>query len=161
MIRWLRRPGAWAVLGACCLAGSAQAQIGAPGRPTTSPYPTIPPALNMRGQAPVMGYFGVARPQQETNRALQQLQNDFTTQQHLLNPLLDPLQDQGQANSMMPSSGHAVSFFNTRQYFSGPNNRFSLGGGPATPGGAGGGRPNQPNHAVGVPQAPGLNTRRY
>jgi hypothetical protein len=113
----------------------------------------------MRGQAPVMGYFGVARPQQETNRALQQLQTDFNTQQHVLNTLPDPLQDQAQANPMMSSSGHNVSFFNTRQYFSGPNNRFSLGG-ATNPGGAGGGRPNQASHTIGVPVAPGLNQRR-
>ena len=158
MRRWLGRPGAWALLSVCCLASSAKAQIGAPGRPQTSPYATVPPALNMRGQAPVMGYFGIVRPQQETNRTLQQLQNDFSTQQHMINTLPEQFQDQGQANPLMSTSGHTVSFFNTRQYFSGPNNRFSLGG--ATNGGAGGGAFGQPNHAIGVPVAPGLNQRR-
>lgn len=157
MTRWFTRPAAWAILAVCGLSGTAGAQqIGNPYRPQVNPFPTVSPAVNLRGPNPVTGYFGIVRPQQDTNRALQNLQADFTTQQQQINPLLDPqVQNQGMAAGS--STGHPVTFFNTRQYFSGPNNRFSLGTGA----GGGAGYFNQGNgRAPGLPIAPGLNIHR-
>ena len=50
-------------------------QIGSYNRPKTNTYPTVSPYLNLGrgGGNPAVNYYGIVRPQMDTNRAFQQL----------------------------------------------------------------------------------------
>ena len=157
MTRWSGRMRTWMVVGLCCLAKPAHAQIGAYHRPQVN-RPTVSPALNLRSANPVTSYFGVVRPQQETANTLQQLQQDFGA---LPGNSQTAATEQGQMQQAVGQTGHGVSFSNTRQFFSGPNNRFSLGSasgdrtGSSTMGG-----PTRSRPVMGVPVTSGLMNRR-
>lgn len=129
MARGYRLPAALVAVG--LTAGPAAAQFG--GGPP--PGPTLPPAfspyLNLarRGANPAINYFGLVRPQLQTDAAVQRLQNQVTQ----INPFAIPAGD-GEV-----VTGTPFGFQNYRSYF---GNQFSGGGfGAGVPGrgGAGGG----------------------
>jgi hypothetical protein len=79
-------------------------QTNAMGSPVVSPY------VNMaRGGNAAVNYYGLVRPQLDTTRSLQQLQ-----QQVLVNQTPGGQVEQNNATSM---TGHAVQFFNYGNYF--------------------------------------------
>lgn len=83
-------------------------------RPVTNPRPALNPILNMYRGSPVVNYYGVVRPQQQTARTLQQLQQEFKE----LTPALPPATfGPEQAASPGVTTGHPVQFQNTATFF--------------------------------------------
>jgi hypothetical protein len=119
-----QRMGTAAALTLLALAGlpAAQAQTYAP--PVTNPFqpPVVSPYLNLRrGGSPAVNYYGVIRPQEQTNASLHQLQQQVTTGQATL---------AGEAAALaLPSTGHPTRFFNYSHYF------FNQGGAGVVPAG--------------------------
>jgi hypothetical protein len=118
-------------------------QIGQYVPPQTNPNPTVSPFLNLtRPGGAAINYFGIVRPQMEAMQAFQQIQQN---QAALAAGAAgyggyDPLNPFGQQLWVDPASrlqtGHAVSYFNTQQYFPTPGKGgFGGGGGGAAPGG--------------------------
>ena len=111
MTRWISAAGL-----ALLLAGEGFAQqfptgpIGQPPprRPAFSPYLN----LNRGGTSPGINYFGIVRPQIETNRSLQMLQTEIQTLPQGTTPTTGTT-----ATVIAGSTGHPVTFFNTSHYF--------------------------------------------
>lgn len=150
-----RRGVAFASLGLVLAAAApAQAQIGTYVRPQINPRPTVSPYLNMqRGGNAAINYYGVVRPQLETNRALFQLQQDVQMGQVGVAVALDPNQNAAILNT--GQTGHPVSFFNYSHYYGNRGGGGGSGGTTPIAGGAGNpiGRPNpgvRPIIAVGT-----------
>ena len=100
------------VLGSC--AGRAAAQFGSPlGQPPQNPLgtPSFSPFLNLgRGGNPAMNFYGLVRPQLQTQQSLQQLQQ----QQALLQTGLLGAQT---ATALPLTSGHETYFVNYSHFF--------------------------------------------
>lgn len=106
----------------CCWGGlnvrAAQAQSVFQ-RPQLTPFsrPTFSPYLNLaRGGSNTVNYYGVIRPQQETTRSLQHLQ-----QQLQLGQPAAPIAEDARATSF--ATGHQTHFANYGQYFPQPTGR--------------------------------------
>jgi hypothetical protein len=129
------------LLALCCVLGLAPAASAQQGLGTLGQYspppglsrPILSPYMNMTrpGTNPAINYYGLVRPQIDTNQNLSQLQQQFQQ--------LDTGINQGmttgapQAGSML-TTGHPVVFMNYGTYFP----LFTRGGSPYR-GGAGGG----------------------
>ncbi len=89
-------------------------------RPYTNPYgtPTVSPYLNLLrgGTLPGINYYGLVRPQFQTNAALRSLQNQVSAN---TTSIIDE-------QTGLPLTGHPVQFLNTTHYF------FNTTGGPGT-----------------------------
>ena len=83
-------------------------------RPQTNPYgaPAVSPYLNMLrpGANPCSNYYGLVKPQMNTNQSIQQLQQ-YTFG---INSATQPNTDEANRQS---TTGHAVQFFNYGSYF--------------------------------------------
>src|SRR5262249_51640962 len=101
---------AWAALVGLAAAAPAMAQVA--GSPPYNPQPVFSPYLNMnRSNSPLVNYYGVVRPQLQTNRSIQQLGQEIQLGQNTPLPAsIDPA-------AMPLVTGHAVSFMNTASYF--------------------------------------------
>lgn len=123
--------------------GSAHAQGGGYVRPYSNPFgtPVFSPYLNLlqRGTNPAINYYGIVRPEIQTNNALRTLQGDVNANATALSA------DQAQANQI--ATGHSVQFLNTTHYFMNTTGA----GGTARVG-------SQPNFLVGVGSAGGSST---
>ncbi|MBX9627281.1 MAG: hypothetical protein K2X82_25990 [Gemmataceae bacterium] len=116
-------------------AGPAAAQFGAgPPRGPALP-PAFSPYLNLArpGASPAINYFGLVRPQLQTDAAVQRLQNQATQ--------VNPFAAAGAAGEQPVVTGNPFGFQNYRSYF---QNQFTAGGfgnqfGGAGRGGGGGG----------------------
>jgi hypothetical protein len=97
--------------------GRASAQVYLPGQqPSPFQRPTFSPYLNMtRGGNPAVNYFGLVRPQIQTAKSLQQLQQQNALPQ--MGPAFSPLTDESAFS--LPMTGHAATFFNFSRYFPG------------------------------------------
>lgn len=130
------RQCAFAVLAALALAGSVMAQGSIGSYPRTNNRPTVSPYLNLtRGGNVAVNYYGLTRPQQDTNRTLQTIQQQL---QHLpLGPqgfLMGPTEVEQPPLTL--TTGFRPSFGNTSHYFGAPGSHGVLGGGdgPASTG---------------------------
>jgi hypothetical protein len=66
------------VLGVCVKPAQGQPQIGSYTRPQVNPHPTVSPFLNLtRGGNAAVNYYGIIRPQQQTQRQIHHLQHEF------------------------------------------------------------------------------------
>lgn len=138
-----------ALLVAASAAGEATAQVISQGpyvRPQQfNPYrrPTLTPYLNLaRGGNPAINYYGLVRPQFETQAQLSQLQQQSLDQQGQLSA------QQGQMNQI-PITGRAAGFQTHSGYFQNWNGRA---GGTAGSGvGAGFGSTNRGGQGVSMP----------
>ncbi len=86
---------------------------------------TVSPYLNLlQGGNPAISYYGIVKPQQETQTFIQQLQRQGETSQQNIRTT-DPA-------TGVPTTGHVTRFGNYGQYFNGgtPPNLFSK---PVTP----------------------------
>lgn len=94
------------------LPGPADAQVVGPRVGTPSPAPTISPYINMlrSPNAPALNYFGLVRPQFQTNAGLQALQQQFLLGQTGSLPGAEPTAD-------VLTTGHAAMFMNYGGYF--------------------------------------------
>jgi hypothetical protein len=80
-------------------------------RPNTTPFqaPPTSPYLNMlRGGNPAVNYYGLVRPQVDSQRAIQQLHQQVAV----------PAPSTGLTMDAYPNSGHTVQFMNLSHYFS-------------------------------------------
>jgi hypothetical protein len=132
-------------------------QIGSYNRPKTNNYPAFSPYLNLnRGGDPAVNYFGIVRPQMETNRAFQQIeQGTFGADPRF------PVGAGGADGNPIPgmnnyypnqaaglNTGHPATFFYYSHYYQFPSAQRGGAGGGAGAGGAAGvnnanfGRPN-------------------
>ena len=112
--------------------GVLHAQLGPYAPPTTNnPYqrPTMSPYLNMLrpGANPAINYYGLVRPQMQTNRTLQTFQQELTP---VASGLFSTAQQQVGVQIPVPTTGHQVQFYNYGTYFQGVNSTSSgtLGG---------------------------------
>lgn len=113
----------WGTLGLT----QAHAQIGSYNRPQTNNRPAVSPYLNLgRPGSAAINYYGLVRPQIQTQQALQTLQQEITDSQGM-NAFGGP--QQGIPNDQLPITGHQVTFQNTSHYFPPPGGRFSAGSG--------------------------------
>jgi hypothetical protein len=92
--------------------GTAKAQVGRPGFPGAgSPYstPGLSPYLNLlqRGN-PAINYYGLVRPQQGYNYAINSLEQAVTANR---------VAATAAENLAAPATGHQVSFLNYRRFF--------------------------------------------
>jgi hypothetical protein len=117
-------------------------QIGQYNRPKTSPNPTVSPYLNLfrGGGDPAINYFGIVRPQMDAMQAFQQIQQQQQMFAAGTAAGYDPFNPLGSVFYQDPANrlqtGHAVSYFNTMQYFPTPGKGGTGGGGGgAAPGG--------------------------
>jgi hypothetical protein len=93
-------------------------------RPNTNPFqqPVVSPYLNLaRGGNPAINYYGVIRPQEQTNLSIFQLQQQ---QQATGQAILAT-----ETATALPLTGHPTRFFNYSHYF------FNQGGGVYAAGG--------------------------
>lgn len=102
-----------------------EAQVGSL-RPQTNPFgqPAISPYLNLNraGTTAGINYYGLVRPQLDTNRSLQQLQQQYAFGQNGMQT--------NDTVSVLSNTGHSVRFMNTGSYFSSiPNGRTGTGTG--------------------------------
>jgi hypothetical protein len=83
-------------------------------QPQTNPFgaPRVSPYLNMLrpGANPALNYYGLVKPQMNTNQSIQQLQN-YTFGMNNTN------QATKEDTNRMSNTGHAVQFFNYGNYF--------------------------------------------
>lgn len=120
-----------------------------------NPYrrPTISPYLNLaRGGSPAINYYGLVRPQIQTQAALNQVQQQLLDQQTQLN------QQQYGLTSGVPITGRPAGFMNHYGYFQNWQNRGA--GGAGLPGGLNTGLGGAPGTgvagaAVGIGAFPG------
>jgi hypothetical protein len=106
------------VLALCWLGAAvgprAEAQFGYQ-QPQNNPYgaPGLSPYLNMLrpGASPAINYYGLVKPQMNTNQSIQQLQQ-YTFGMN--NPANQTTKDDGKG---LANTGHAVQFFNYGNYF--------------------------------------------
>jgi hypothetical protein len=128
-------------------AGAARAQFGYYSPPPTSPFPRSPisPYLNLaRGGNPAINYYGLVRPQIETQQSIYGLQQQ-------LGGLSQVQALQSEAARSSATTGHPTRFFNYSHYF------MSSGGGASSFSGVRGpGSPIQGvgNNGLGVGQSP-------
>ena len=103
------------LLFAACVVGlvapmsHAQPQVGpSPVRPAFSPY------LNLLrgGNSPGLNYYGLVRPQLESNNNIQKLQQQVADNRTAINSL------NSAATAPLAATGHGVTFLNTGSYFS-------------------------------------------
>jgi hypothetical protein len=146
MKRWLATMvilGGWAGLGA-------HAALAQPGYipPSTGPGPSgLPPGLSLVPNNPYIQYFGLAQPQYNNARALQQLQAQINQTGYL------PLGMTGSAlQPNMIMTGHAVSFQNLSHYYPANGNSYPGSSGSAYGGYGGVGGPG------GIMGYPNVNT---
>lgn len=120
--------GAAALLILCSVgANYARAQFGTLGQPPQRSRPTVSPYINqgIGGGINAFNYYGIIKPQFETNRQIHQLQSGM----QLLNPdgSLKGALDQGQPNALGGmQTGHPATYFNYSHYF--PMSAGSTGG---------------------------------
>lgn len=113
----------WSTLGVT----QAQAQIGSYARPQVNNRPAVSPYLNLgRPGSAAINYYGLVRPQIQTQQALQTLQQEITDSQSM-NTFGAP--QQGIPNDQLPITGHQATFQYTSHYFPPPGGRFSAGSG--------------------------------
>jgi hypothetical protein len=96
-------------------AGQARAQTTGPRVGSPPPGPTVSPYLNLlrAGNSPVANYYGLVRPQLQTNAGIQSLQ------QQLLTAQARPLPGQEPADDLLVT-GHAAVFMNYGGFFQSP-----------------------------------------
>ncbi len=83
-----------------------------------SKRPAISPYINMmQGGNPAINYYGLVRPQMDTNRAIQRLAIGQQQQFGQAQPGGAFLSNQDGNLGGMPATGHATSFFNYSTYF--------------------------------------------
>jgi hypothetical protein len=133
MKRTLRFALAGALLG--LLPGLAHAQFFQPPGTYVRPYqpvhPTVSPYLNLNrgGTNPAINYYGIVRPQMQTQQNLQQVQQQLTAQA-AAGPGPDtamPLTTGALgATPLVSTTGHPVSYFNYSHYFPGILNRGGM-----------------------------------
>ena len=96
-----------------------------PSRPTVSPYLNI----NRGGTSPAINYYGIVRPQMQTQQNLQDMQQQLTAQA-AVGPGPDtamPLTTGSLgATPLVSTTGHPVSYFNYSHYFPGILNRGGM-----------------------------------
>jgi hypothetical protein len=111
-------------LAALLIAGSsvyAQPQIGSYSPPVTNPFPIISPYLNMNrtGTAPAINYYGIVKPQMESQQAIQQLQQQYQMTQNnglARNPYAS--QNSLSGEQEMAATGRPLGgYFNYSHYF--------------------------------------------
>jgi hypothetical protein len=139
-MRYRNRLVAVATIIALASAAPAHAQIGTYVRPQLNPRPTVSPYLNIyRGGSGAINYYGIVRPQLETQRQLFQLQQEVQQVQPPFGIALDPQQNLATLSTGM--TGHPVSFQNYSHYYGGRGGSGAVAG---VAGGAGNpiGRPN-------------------
>src|SRR5690348_4263609 len=104
--------GAAALLLSGLLGGSAVAQVVNPRAATPILGPTVSPYLNLarNPNAPTLNYFGLVRPQFETNAGLQTLQQQLLAGRSAPLPATEPTGD-------VLVTGHAAVFMNYGGYF--------------------------------------------
>ncbi len=116
-------------------------QIGSYNRPRTNTYPSVSPYLNMGrgGSNPAVNYYGIVRPQVDTNRAFQQLDPSmfggdprFGLGGAAIGPDGNPIPG---ANQYLPdqttglSTGHPATYFYYSHYYQmQPGQRSAAGG---------------------------------
>src|SRR5437867_501100 len=98
-------------IGGFVATGFAQAQVRPP-TPQSSypqtPNPVLSPYLNLLPRSPAVNYYGVVRPQQQYNFALNSLE-----QQVALNRIAITAAE----NQALPSTGHPIYFLNYQRFF--------------------------------------------
>jgi hypothetical protein len=96
-----------------------------PSRPTVSPYLNI----NRGGTSPAINYYGIVRPQVQTQQDFQQVQQQLTAQAAVgpgpetAMPLTTGSLG---ATPLVSTTGHPVSYFNYSHYFPGILNRGGM-----------------------------------
>ena len=95
----------------------AGAQFGGLGQPPPRSRPTVSPLINQgAGGINAFNYYGIIKPQFDTNRSINQLQQGL----QLLNPdgSLQGALSQGQPNALGGmQTGHSATFFNYSHYY--------------------------------------------
>lgn len=81
-------------------------QLGAPSRPTFSPYLN----LTRGGSSAAINYYGIVRPQFQARAAFQSLEQQAAANRQAINDL-------GAPATGLPDTGHGVAFLNTGGYF--------------------------------------------
>lgn len=117
MNRWLASTLAVAALWAFASTVQAQ-QIGTYTPPTVNPRPTVSPYLNMtRGGigTGAINYYGIVRPQLDTQRNLLQLQQEYKGLQGLQQQQTDD-PTTGTLNAQVPTQGFGGFFFYGHYY---------------------------------------------
>jgi len=111
MNRWML--STFAVLG-LATAAQAQPKVGSAGVPPTTSRPTVSPYLNLNrgGAGAAIDYFGIVRPQLETQKAISALQQQQGMQPGLPAGMMDDGLTTGQI--LTPGIG---GFFNYSHYF--------------------------------------------
>jgi len=99
-------------------ANLASAQFGTLGQPPARPRPTVSPYVNLGGgSSGAINYYGLIRPQTDTNRSIMDLQNVVTR----MNPdgsLQGQLDQTNPVNAMGGlQTGHSSTFFNYGRYY--------------------------------------------
>lgn len=109
------KTGGLAVLLLAALPGAMRAQVLGPRVGTPSPAPTVSPYINFlrNPNAPALNYYGLVRPQFQTNAGLQSLQ------QQLLFGSAAPVPGSEPAGDVL-ITGHAAAFMNYGGYFQSP-----------------------------------------
>jgi|SRR5262245_30249490 len=112
-------------LGLCAESVSAQPRVG----PTNS-RPPVSPYLNLLrpGNSAGANYYNLVRPQLDFRNSIQNLQQEITNNQTAITDL---------NTSMLPATGHATTFLDTRGYF------------PSAPGARPGGAAPRPQPSTG------------
>jgi len=133
MKKWI---AAVVIMAASSPAYAQTGKIGSYTQPQVNPHPAVSPYLNMtRGGTNVAtDYYGIVRPQLETQQTLQNLQSGLTQVQTDVATV-----HENTANNPMTESGHNITFFNYSHYFPTGANRFAGTQNGAVFGGAGGG----------------------
>ncbi len=138
---WIAAVAALSVGGLGAPSAHAQFPIGGYSPPQVQGRPTISPYLNLArpGSSPAINYYGLVRPQMQTQQQLQNLQG----QQNLLaTELGGGMAIPGQMTPIA-TTGHPVYYFDFARYFplgGLPNNMMGMGMGMGGMGGAGYGR---------------------
>lgn len=128
---------------AAMVPGRAGAQVVGPRVGSPSPAPTVSPYINLlrNPNAPALNYYGLVRPQFQTNAGLQSLQQQFLLGQSTSLP-------GSEATGDVLITGHAATFLNYGGYFQSSVGAFQ----PARLGTAAASRPT----SAATPTAPRL-----
>jgi hypothetical protein len=111
-----------AVLIVAISAGQARAQTAGPRVGSPPPGPTVSPYLNLlrAGNSPAANYYGLVRPQLQTDAGIQSLQQQFLTAQARPLPGQEPVDD-------LLVTGHAAVFMNYGGFFQSPTGGLPAG----------------------------------
>jgi hypothetical protein len=107
-------------------ASQARAQFFQPGGGAPNQPPTLSPYLNLtRPGAPGINYYGMVRPQVDTAKQMQVLQQQQLQQQQLYGQLGMFDDGTGQAAPTVAVTGHQATFFNYSHYFGQAGGNFA------------------------------------